>query len=449
MASITNTASTAPRRLMAIRKPGVRAPEGGFPALLRIAPLVLLTIGLLMPPEVRFRIIDQNIYAYRMVYLLLAPWCIYSLLKGAMRYHFMDLLVVAAVSWMTLSFVVLYGFAEGFPSGVAVALDVLLPYIIARLAVTNLQDFRRFLVVLAPIVFALAILLPFEAIFHNRFIRDASVATFGVVQEVPFDIADDTRMGMLRAMGSFSHPILAGLFFGQLLPLYWFSRIRGWPFYAGFASGVATFFTLSSAALFGLVLFLVLALYNYVRKVVSFLTWPILIAAVGGIMAVLHVVSQNGLLAVLIRLTFNPGTGYYRLLTWEYGSISVERHPWFGIGFEEFERLPWMHTSVDAFWLAIAMRNGLPPSILFGLATLIAIFVVARSASRSSGADQTTLTGLAITLAILFILGFTVTFYGGLLIWFSILLGIGATFGSVPTRSVAPNAAVRGRIERR
>lgn len=412
----------------------------GWAAYVRLIPVVVLMLGVLAPPEVRINIVGQNIYAYRIAYFLFLPWVFFALLKGQLRYKLNDLLIVMAGAWIVLAMVVVYGAARGIPSGVAVALDLIFPFLIARLSIRDMQDFRRLLILLAPIVFLVAITLPIEAITNNRFIRDTSIAIFGRNADIPFEIKNDTRLGMLRAMGPFSHPIMAGLFFCILLPLYYFAKIRGWPMVIGMLSGFVSLFTFSSAAMIGVIVFVVVAIYDYLCKIVQFLTWPLFNVALIALLFCLQVLSQNGLLAVLIRFTFNPQSGYYRLLIWEYGSASVQRHPWFGIGLEGFERLAWMHESVDAFWLAMAMRSGLPASLLLVLATMLAIIGLGSRISRTVGANKATAIGLTVAMALFFILGFTVSFFGGLFIWFAIVLGIATTFASIgnPRRQRRP-----------
>ncbi|MGB3808238.1 MAG: hypothetical protein WA936_13640, partial [Erythrobacter sp.] len=239
----------------------------------KLVPMLAVMVGVLMPPEVRINVLDQNLYAYRVAYLGFTPWLIYTIAKGGLRFKYIDLFILAASSWMMVSFVALYGIVEGAPSGVAVALDFSIPYLIARTTIRSINDFRRLLIVLAPMCMLVAVTLPIEAITQDRFIRDSALAVFGRVTEMPFQIKHDVRWGLLRAMGPFSHQILAGLFFSGLMPLYWFSGIRGWPRIVGFLSGFATLFTLSSAAFLGLLMFLILAAYEFIRRIVVFLTW--------------------------------------------------------------------------------------------------------------------------------------------------------------------------------
>ncbi len=416
---------------------------------IRIAPMLILLVGLLLPVEVRLNFAGQTLYGYRMAWMLVTPWVVYQLFAGRLHLRFNDILLALTAMWMVLSFMIVMGFAKGSASGFSVALDVLMPYLIARLAIRTHNDFRILLLALAPVALGLAVLMVVEAVTHTRYIRDAARAVFGSLSAVEYGMKmgeaklSDTRFGLLRATGPFSHPILAGVFFATLLPLYFFSQVRGWPKVAGILAGIGSVFSLSSAALLGLLMFGVLAIYDRVRRLVVFLNWPIFIVSAGILLLALHLVSQNGLISVLIRYTLNPTTGYYRLLIWDYGSRSVANYPWFGIGYDQFEGLPWMLPSVDAVWLALAIRHGLAVPLLLGLSVLVAIVGLAMSASRDRSANGVTNIGIAISLTMFFVLGFTVSFFGGLLIWFTLMLGVGTTLGrvspstSMPMRKVA------------
>lgn len=409
--------------------------HGTLGEFLRIAPVIVLVLGMLMPVEVRVNFAGQTIYAYRLAWMLFAPWMLFEIFRGRFAFRAIDALVVMCAFWTVLSFTVVDGFARGLPAGIALGFDILMPYLITRHVIRTANDLRYLLIVLAPLALLIAGLMVLEAISHQRFLRSAAQAVFGSLGSTEFgDVSRriggiDIRYGMARAMGPFSHPILAGLFFAGLLPLYWFSKIRGWPLYFGLASGIGVFFALSSAPLFGVAIFVVLAIYDKLRRMFVFLNWPMFIVSACAVVAALHVLSSRGIIGVLIQYTMNPATGYYRLLIWEYGAKSVKRNLLFGTGYAPFEGAKWMGDSVDSLWLAIAIRNGLPTAVFLGAAALMAIIGLALAASRLDRQNQSILIGLAITLTIFFIMGFTVSLFGGVLIWFAMLLGVGVTLG--------------------
>ncbi|WP_299194627.1 hypothetical protein [uncultured Erythrobacter sp.] len=419
------------------RRTTLRPEQNRWAPFLKIAPVIILLIGLLLPVEVRLNFAGQTLYAYRLAWMLVAPWLFYQMLSGRFQLRFNDIIVGLACTWMLLSFVIVDGFVRGGAAGFAIALDVMIPYLVARQTIRTFNDLRTLLIALAPIAIVICGMMVLEAVSHTRFIRGGAQALFGSLGAVEYGAEvgqarlSDTRFGMLRATGPFSHPILAGVFFAALLPLYYFSRLRGWPALTGIAAGVGAIFSLSSAAFLGIGMFVLLSVYDRIRQVVVFLNWPIFIAALAALMTVLHVLSQNGLISVLIRFTFNPASGYYRLMIWEYGSRSVEAYPWFGIAYAQFKGLAWMNSSVDAVWLALAIRHGLPAPLLLGLAVIIAIGGLAFSASRDRSINSAARIGLAISLTMFFILGFTVSYFGGILIWFAMMIGFGTTFGRI------------------
>jgi hypothetical protein len=442
----------APRRPSA--PPAVRRANALTP-FLQVAPVAILIIGLLLPVEVRVNLAGQTLYAYRIAWMLVAPWLIFQILAGRFRFRFIDAMVGLAALWVVISFAVLDGVAKGLPAGVALGLDVLMPYLITRFTIRSTRDFMLLLIMLAPVALGIAALMVLESVTQTRFIRAGAASIFGSLGQAEYgaDVGPlkeaDIRYGLMRASGPFSHPILAGVFFAGLMPLYYFSQLRGWPRLVGLASGVGAVFTLSSSAFLGIIIFLVLAVYDWLQKRVSFLNWPVFLAATAAVLATLQVVTKSGLIAVLIRYTVNPATGYYRLLIWEYGSRSVAKHPWFGIGYEPFEKLKWMTDSIDTIWLAIAVRNGLPPALLLGGAVVLAVVGLALFVSRSVTSDGRLCLGIAITLTIFFVLGFTVSFFGGMLIWFVILVAVGTTFGQFArpqVRRMAPPRILQERL---
>jgi O-antigen ligase len=154
----------------------------------------------------------------------------------------------------------------------------------------------------------------------------------------------------------------------------------------------------------------------------------------------IELVSEGGLLSVIIRyLTFDAATGYYRLLIWEYAGADVWQHPWIGIGFAEFTRPVWMVSdSIDAHWLLLAVRYGLPCALSVFLTTILAIFAIGRATNGSSREDRSFLVGIGISLFVMAMLLFTVTLWGPTLAWFTMLLGaaVGAARGTNNTPRV-------------
>ncbi|MEZ5688096.1 MAG: O-antigen ligase family protein [Caenibius sp.] len=242
-----------------------------------------------------------------------------------------------------------------------------------------------------------------------------------------------TRLGLLRATGPFSHPIIAGIFLAGMLPLYFTSAIKGWPRAFGIGAGILAFFSLSSAAFLALFLCVALIAYDWLQRRVTFLSWPLLAFSVVLIVAFLELAANSGAIGVLSRFTFDPQTAHFRMLIWDYGTVSVASHPFLGIGYEPYERASWMNPSVDNYWLLLAIRHGLPTvlAIMVVLISAIALLVL-QSRGKEEG-DRRIYIGYAIALFIYLVTGFTVAFFGAIVPLFYILLG-GAISLVVPQR---------------
>lgn len=420
----------------------------------QLVPIIVLIVAVMLPPEIRITIADQTLYAFRIVWIAFTPWIIYRVSRGELEFRLPDMVLIAGACWMVLSFLIIYNVAFALTSGLAVALDVIMPYIITRLCIKDIRDLRRALVILAPAISVVAAFVIFESVTHTQFLREGAQAIFAPLGtkeygESPLPtIQNDTRFGLLRAMGPFSHPILAGLFLLSFFSLVLFSRLRGWPFWTAFAAGTGVIFTLSSAAYLGLAMVVGLAALERLRQISPLMTWPRFLSICGTFLFAIQMVSEGGLIRVLIRFTLDPQTGYYRLMIWEHGGRSVERYPWFGIGFQEFERLSWMSGSVDAFWLILAMRYGLPCALLLGLAAVLAIVGLARAAARERAPDSETLIGVCITIAVISLLAFTVAFFGSFFVWYFMLIAIGVALSARPRprlRAVSWQMQVRSR----
>ena len=406
--------------------------------LLQILPLLLLAYSVLLPQEMRVTLAGQTIYPYRAVILLLAPWIFYQLLSDRHRFHVADALALLGCSWIVIAMMVVYSPGEGFLRGMAITLDIMAPYLIGRCSIRELSDFRRFLIFLAPGIGLVALSMLAESVARAPLVRPAMASIFGAL---PFyyggeEVADLTlaptfRFGMLRAAGPFSHAILAGLFLASLLPIYAMSGIRGWPKKSGVMVSLLGVLSWSSAAMLGLMIGAALVAYDWLQKRIEFLSWRALAAAVAVSGVAIHLASQNGIINILVRLTLDPQTGFFRLLIWRYGIESIKAHPLFGIGYAAYERLEWMSSSIDSQWLVLGVRHGLLAAITLLAVACLSVVAVSIASLRHGETDRRLLVGFAITLFMMTLMGFTVAFFGGVTIWYFALLGVGLSLAQI------------------
>ena len=155
---------------------------------------------------------------------------------------------------------------------------------------------------------------------------------------------------------------------------------------------------------------------------------------IGSVWTLITVLSNRGPVKVFLTyFTFSPGTGYNRLRIWEYGSAEVVRDPIFGIGLGEWERPTWMVSgSMDNFWLATAVRYGVPAFASLAAAVL-AIFYQQATAKGIDRQFKNCRSAWMVSIAGLSIAACTVHFWNALFCLFCFLIGSGAWM-AIPKR---------------
>jgi hypothetical protein len=151
--------------------------------------------------------------------------------------------------------------------------------------------------------------------------------------------------------------------------------------------------------------------------------WLVLATLAGFALVALELLSNRGAFKFLAAgLAFNSGSSYNRVLIFQYGGAEVLRHPVFGIGFGDWERPGWMGSSVDNFWLLIALRHGLPSLTLFAFAIYAVLSSLGRLKTEELDRHRK---GLIISLFGFIIGGATVDYWGTIYSYFMFLLGSG------------------------
>jgi len=411
-----------------------RQGENTFALLL---PMVLLVYSTLLPQEVRVSVAGQVIYPYRAVALILLPWLLNRIATGRMPFRLADLWVFAGVAWMIVSFCAFYGLGDGIRRGGALAYDVIAPYLIARCSIRNFQDLRRLLIIAAPGLMLAGVSMMVESVTHRQLIRPFAASIFGplpyfengqaVSEGKDFNVV---RLGLLRAPGPFSHPILAGLFMASFLPIFAYSSIKKWPFVFGLIASSFAIFSVSSAAFLSFIITGIFFGYDQLLKHVKGLGWRFFLFILCVFLIFLETASQNGVMPIIIRYTLDPSTGWFRQLIWEYGTQSIEKHPWFGIGFTDYERLPWMINSIDNHWLLLGVRHGYITPICIFMACLVSAMSLAQASASLGKSDGKLARALVCSLVGLVLLGFTTSYFGGMLTWFSCMIAICVSLSS-------------------
>jgi hypothetical protein len=239
------------------------------------------------------------------------------------------------------------------------------------------------------------------------------------------------RLGFVeRAQGPFAHSILFGLFCSLGVANFFFvfreALIRRVA-RVGMALAMV-FMSLSSAPFLAAGLQLVMMgwdwLFAFLRA-----RWVVLVALGLAVVAALESFAEGGALGFVFEtFLLMPQTGYGRLETLHFGTLSVLNHPLFGVGQGEWVRAYWRdHPTIDNFWLATAVRYGLPTLLFlwFGIACNVLAILLRTGLDpveqRQRRGHLIALTGLMMILVSVSIWGPVSTFvltYFGAGVWF-------------------------------
>ncbi|WAT17037.1 O-antigen ligase family protein [Aurantiacibacter sp. MUD11] len=408
-------------------------PSGGRSAY-AVLPLVLITYLTLLPPQVALSPAGFVLPFYRIGLIAVIPLVLFGWVKSGRKFSAFDGVVVLAALYIFVALADTEGIDRALQNGGSSALDVSISYFLARYCVQTSDDVRRFLILVAPGFFVAAATVTFEMLAGRYLVQPLAVQIFGQAAEGDLAISSP-RFGLTRGTGMFPHPILAGLHLASLLSLYALSRLRGWPMWIGIAAALSAMATLSSAALIMLSASTGALLYNWISRKYPQLSWRLLITFIAISFLALEFASNRGSIQVIMTLTaLDPWTAYYRTLIWDYGILNVRAHPWFGIGFADWDRAAWMPSSIDNYWLMIAIRYGLPEAILRLTIPVGVSIVLFLQSSALDPREQSLARGVAISLLFFSILGFSVALWNNTQAWFNILSGIAVSLSVLLAR---------------
>lgn len=399
---------------------------------LRVLPLVILIYSfLLFPIEVKLVAGGLNLYAYRLGILVALPLMIYLAPRRTGGLSKVDLLVSVGCIWMMVSFVQLYGPNEGLIRSVALVLDTFGGYLIARGSISSMNDVRRLLILILPGLLFASTFFMLESVTKQLMVRPFFSSIFGSavnyeggVSRGSLRLLNEQRLGLRRAYSVFSYPILGGMILASFLPLFIMSGLRSKAMYAGIIASVAAVFSLSSATFIALALGFGLVISDRFLPLFRPLRWPILSAILLFYAVLAEIALRGGIVGVVSRVTLNPATAYIRRMQWKFGGETVMENPWIGIGFGQYDRPIWLTGAIDAHFLALALRFGLIPPVLFVIAIAIVMFTLGRAAPRFPVADRNFLIGVNIMMAVLVFTAMTVTYFSEANVFFMIALGL-------------------------
>ena len=384
--------------------------------------LVLFLVALVLP--VAIEVAGMRLTPIRIFLLVtFVPVALKVISGGAGRVRLADAVFVVFGAWMMLTIIRAEGMSR-LPYSAILAVEIMGGYFLGRLLIRSPADWKRFIVLHFIVLLVLA---PFVAVelFTGRQIWAELLDPIGEVQWRPR--SSRPRMGLERVLTGFDHPILYGLFcsLGAAATFYiWRDRF----FYAvarvGFMTGM-TFASLSSGPLLSVMIQAMLVGWDMVTRG----AWKTIVAIVATIWIFLTVASNRGPVIIFIEtMTFSANNAWTRVNQWRYGWENVMDHKLYGIGLLPWEGPTWLGQSIDAFWLAIAIRHGLVGMLLIFAALVLVLWGTLRRrdldplVARYRTGWMIGFTGLFFTLTTVHVwdaISVVVMFYVGAGVWYA------------------------------
>lgn len=401
------------------------------------APIWLLIASFLCPTELSLYLGGLRLPPHRLALLILFPIaCVRFMRRRDLRLRSYDVLFALYNVWTVAIFMVHQGDGEGLQFGGSLALESFAAYVVARVWVRDEATFVGALhVLMGAIAIAGLIALP-EAIFGIHYVHDTLKALTGY----DHPIGHETRLFLTRAYGTFDHPIHFGTFCASVLAMVWYSvqrrQSRRWQIAI---LSVSTFLAVSSAPILCLALQTALIVWDRVTRGIRARVGITVAMFVAFYIGATIVGTRSPLTIIATGFTIDSWTGFYRTVIWEWGLHNVWMSPWIGIGLADWERPDWMFSStVDAFWLLVTMRAGIPAILLLIGAIALLVRAVVVGARRQPVEVRRMARGWIMSLIALSLLGCTVHFWNVVYAHFFFFLGLAGWIADAKRRKKAP-----------
>ncbi len=388
---------------------------------------ILFTISIFIPVEFHYLAGSLRIEAYRIVLGLTLIYALINIRQILKQADLVDILLFAFVILATTSFIYNHGLKDGIESSGILIIEILGAFYLARLFVTTPKNYYQINLWFATILAFLLIFSLYEAFAKERILHEWAKAITGN-DSLDYRLYTHyyIRLGIMRTTNLFAHPILYGtigaIFFPfiVLLALHKFN-IKNTLKSLAILFGMIT--TLSSAPL------LSLGFQGMTAVLVKFWHGAQRFWVGMGFLGVsfiilINALSDRGFFAILISyLTFNPVTGYYRLLQWEYTMDDIVENPLFGIGLNDWTRPDWMNNSIDSFWLLMTLQHGIIANFILLFACLYAVFYALNRIHKHHQSTRWMVQAWILAFMALILIGFTVDYFGKIQPLFFFVLG--------------------------
>jgi hypothetical protein len=397
--------------------------------------LVLIALTMFLPEEASFYFGGFRMTMYRLLLLLIMPAILFRFVRlmvsGNYRFVWSDVLVPVTGLWMFVGPAEIDGFDRTIVYSGATAMEFCIPYMATRVFLTERGQAVALVRILCIVIATIGVLAIFDELSRRFVLREFVGSLTGYHKK--FNYPDLVRGSFFRAASSLEHPIALGnvCLYGLLMATTMRGALQKFML-AGSAVGLAL--SVSSAPISGFIVGLGSLLYNKLMRNVPF-RWGLLYASLGGVIFLIFNVHPSPWGFIFNHLTFDPSTGYYRLMQWEFLGPLVMDSPIFGIGlFSGWEKESGLAPTVDSSWLGTAMSFGIPAAILVFLC-----YISPCSVSMDIGNKWLNLTKqerrlgsvLSLIMGLIIYIGVTVFYWGTVFILIMFLAGIRAHLGAL------------------
>jgi len=412
-------------------------------------PVVVLLVSLFIPWTVTLG--SLAITPYRLVLItMIGPAFVKWASGKAGRIRIADIALLLFSLWAIVALVVNHGPQPGLQSGGINLIETMGGYMMARVYIRNADDFHK----MSKLLFGMVVFfLPF-AFLESVSGRPVAMELFSHILPGHTIAFNEPRLGFRRVQGVFEHPILFGVASGSILAITHLVLARGKSWWVRWSMtgmvAMSVLLSLSSGPISSTIAQAMLLGWGWALGAIR-ARWKILMALVGLAYLMVAMFAKRSVPEILFSsFALDVQSAYFRLLIWNFGSASAMNHPWFGTGFGPWERPSWMGPSIDMYWLYNAIVFGLPAAFFM----LVAFFSALITTGAKRGLDDKLYayrSAYLIAMIGMFLVGWTVHFWGSVYILFLFLLGSGMWFAdvSVTEESASPNkrAARNGRLQ--
>ncbi len=388
---------------------------------------VLFVISIFIPVEFHYLVGSLRIEAYRVVLGIALVYSLLNIKDLLEKADLIDILLFIFIIFASVSLIYNHGLQKGIESSGILTIEILGAFYLARGLITTPKSYYQINMLFVTILALLVIFSIYEALAHHRILHEWAKNITGH-DSLNWKLYTHyyIRFDIMRTTNLFAHPILYGtigaIFFPFIILLLLY-RFKFSNLLKTLALLIGMISTLSSAPLLSVVFQGMTAILAQYWTGAKRLWMAVAFFGISGFLLI-EAMSNRGFFAILISyLTFNPVTGYYRMLQWQYSMDDIAANPVFGIGLHDWSRPEWMSSSIDSFWLLMTMQHGLFAGFILLFCSLYAVFHILNDLHKHHPATRWMVKSWVLAFMSLILIGFTVDYFGKIQPLFFFVLG--------------------------